>query len=95
MKQIETVGRTTLSPSQLERVITQRKNIHAHLFEKQAQWHCFYFTFNDVQGSHGSMGSHIHYISSLWRLDLKKIWSEFEKKDHPWQGVHIPYDHEG
>lgn len=75
-------------------VFQERKRIHVHLFEKDEEWHCFYFTWRDTESSnesHWKHGSHLHYISHLWpNLVKRQVWESFDWRNVETQGsVHI------
>lgn len=76
----------------------ERKNINAHLFERNEEWHLFYFTYDDINAGakgkrpHWSAGDHIHYISHLWALDKEYLWQQIISSDkRPFNGIHIRY----
>lgn len=50
-------------------ILRERRRIHVHFFERDAQWHCFYFSYTDIPSddtSHWKHGDHLHYVSHLW-----------------------------
>lgn len=64
---ITKIGDSTLSDGQLKNVINQRKVLLGKFVEKGADWHCFVYTYDSINGKEkGDWGSHIHYISSKW-----------------------------
>ncbi|WP_133271947.1 hypothetical protein [Hymenobacter radiodurans] len=64
---ITKIGNSTLSDGQLKNVINQRKVLLGKFVEKGADWHCFVYTYDSINGKEkGDWGSHIHYISSMW-----------------------------
>ena len=75
----------------------ERRRIHAHLFEKNLMWHCFYFSYDDLQdgsASHWEHGAHIHYVSYLWPKYSSKeeIWSLFDTRHTKVSGaVHVRF----
>ena len=63
--------------------LLERRYIHAHLFECGSDWHCFYFSHQDIEPSrnHWKYGCHLHYISHLWpHLKKRLIWNKFNKR---------------
>ena len=64
--------------------LLERRWIHAHLFECGSNWHCFYFSHQDIEpgtGNHWEYGCHLHYISHLWPNKKKRwIWDKFNKR---------------
>ncbi len=77
--------------------LIQRKYLHVHLFEYSNEWHCFYFTHQDIEpasNNHWKNGSHLHYVSHLWSgLKKRFIWSKFNTRsiDIP-DRLHIRFD---
>ena len=61
-----------------------RKRSHIHLFERDAEWHLFYYTYRDLEAkgkSHWKGGPHLHYISHLWtRYAKDKILTLFDQR---------------
>lgn len=61
-----------------------RRYIHIHLFEYGSDWHCFYFSHDDIDpedGNHWKYGCHLHYVSHLWpNLKKGQIWKQFNKR---------------
>ena len=76
--------------------LLERKYIHVHFFEFSSDWHCFYFTHQDIEPTknHWKYGCHLHYISHLW-TGLKKrwVWSKFNKRSTDISGsLHIKFE---
>ena len=65
-------------------ILLERRYIHVHLFEHGLDWHCFYFSHQDIEpasANHWKHGCHLHYISHLWpKLKKRWIWSKFNKR---------------
>ena len=84
-------------------IFRERKALHAHLFIKDNEWHCFYFDFKDIEESiknHWKHGCHIHYISSLWgQRSPQEMWEALELRQTRIPGkYHIkfePYEYPG
>ena len=92
-KEVYVGGETNLSEGQLKSAITQRKRIHVHFFDKNDDWHCFYFTFSDVKGDHWNEQEHIHYISKLWTLSKEAVKEALlSERRHRQVGEHVKYD---
>jgi hypothetical protein len=77
--------------------LLERKYIHVHLFEFSSDWHCFYFTHQDIEptsANHWKHGCHLHYISHLWPgLNKRWIWSKFNKRSTDISGsLHIKFE---
>ena len=68
----------------LPSLLLERRHIHVHLFERRSTWHCFYFSYDDIEGldkNHWAHGPHLHYVSHLWPNHTKdRIWSSFDKR---------------
>ena len=68
----------------LPSLLLERRHIHVHLFERRAVWHCFYFSFDDIEPigkNHWAYGSHLHYVSHLWPNHRKdRIWRAFDRR---------------
>lgn len=64
--------------------LLERRYIHVHLFEHGSDWHCFYFSHQDIEPvstNHWEYGCHLHYISYLWsQLRKRWIWYKFNKR---------------
>lgn len=77
-------------------ILLERRYIHVHLFEHGSDWHCFYFSHQDIDPAttnHWKHGCHLHYISHLWP-ELKKrwIWSKFNRRfTQIWGSLHIRF----
>ena len=77
--------------------LLERRYIHVHLFEYSSEWHCFYFSYKDIEPAntnHWKYGSHLHYISYLWPgLKKRWIWSKFNKRFTDISGsLHIRFE---
>jgi len=77
--------------------LSQRRYIHAHLFECGSDWHCFYFSHQDIEpadANHWKYGCHVHYISHLWpNLGKRWIWNKFNKRYTEISGsLHIRFE---
>ena len=87
-------GNPRLFTSKIDRIIEERKRYHVHLFEKDKEWHIFYYTYKDLDSGkqgHWELGSHLHYISYLWvNFRKRQIWDSFDKRTTDIHGgVHI------
>jgi hypothetical protein len=75
----------------------QRKCISAHLFEKDDEWHLFYFDYKDAFSplgkNHYEHGPHIHYISHLWGKIINKdnLWMMLDQRQTKIDSIHIKY----
>jgi len=91
---IETIGDTSLTEAQLAKVIAERKRMHIHIFEKGQEYHCLYATFRDIDGKHGRLGGHLHYVSHLWGIKKNALIRNLKQKKHQSIGTHIKFDSE-
>ena len=75
----------------------ERRHISAHLFQRDLEWHCFYFSYSDIEEedsqNHWKHGTHLHYVSHLWpRYDRDQIWDQFDKRSTDIPGnLHIRF----
>jgi hypothetical protein len=72
----------------------ERKRVHAHMFQRGAKWHCFFFDLNDLTDP--DRGPHMHYISHRWAdVSLEAVWNAFDERHQSIpRGVHIQYREE-
>ena len=74
-------------------IFEERKNYMVHLFENGEKWHCFYYTYKDMEPSDTNSwkyGPHLHYVSYLWPdYGKRQVWESFDKREHNIEGVHI------
>jgi hypothetical protein len=67
------------------------------MFEHGADWHCFYFTHDDINpenSNHWKYGCHLHYVSHLWpNLNKAWVWKCFNKRATDISGsLHIRFE---
>ena len=77
--------------------LLERRYIHVHLFEYSSNWHCFYFSHDDINPegtNHWKYGCHLHYVSHLWSNFKKgQIWKAFNKRSTEISGnLHIKFE---
>jgi hypothetical protein len=94
--QITTIGETELTAGQIGQAIEHRKVTVSKFFDKGDDWHCFFFTYNSINGKeagiHGAT-PHMHYISSRWTLAREFVVQQLKSKDYSLPGLpHVPYD---
>lgn len=74
-------------------IFEERKNYMVHLFENEDKWHCFFYTYKDMESGgkgHWVNGSHLHLINYLWpEYRKRQVWESFDKREHNIEGVHI------
>lgn len=90
-------GRVEQMPRKFFNLLRERKVINVHLFESGSQWHCFFFTYSDideVSENHWEGGPHIHYVSHIWpRLNRNTLWESLNRRrERASSGVHIKFD---
>jgi len=78
----------------VHQAFSERRRICVHLFENNDQWHCFYFSYQDMgsrEQPHWRYGDHIHYVSYLWPNHTKdEIWGSFDvRKTNISDSIHI------
>ncbi len=77
--------------------LMERRYIHVHLFEYSSNWHCFYFSHDDIEpgeNNHWKYGCHLHYVSHLWpNFNKGQIWNAFNKRSTEISGnLHIKFE---
>ncbi len=77
-------GRLRKVSKKLNSLFIQRRHIHVHLLERDSEWHCIYFSYEDAESvaeNHWKHGPHFHYVSHLWpNLAKEQIWRSFDKR---------------
>ena len=76
--------------------LLERRYIHVHLFEYGSDWHCLYFSHDDIDpedSNNWTYGCHLHYVSHLWpNLKKGQIWKRFNKRSTEISGnLHIRF----
>lgn len=79
--------------NKIHAIFKERKNYMIHLFESGEKWHCFYYTYKDMESvgkNRWKHGPHLHYVSYLWpEYGKRQVWESFDKRQHNIEGVHI------
>jgi len=79
--------------SKVRSIFAERKKYSVHLFSMGNEWHCFYYTYQDMEcggKSHWALGPHLHYVSHLWpNYRKRQVWESFDSRNINIQGVHI------
>jgi hypothetical protein len=80
--------------SKVHSTFLERRRIHVHLFERPQQWHCFYYSYEDIdteKKNYWKHGAHTHYVSYLWpNYRKKQIWESFDRRSTEISGnIHI------
>ncbi len=82
-------------------LLQERRCIHVHFFNRGTEWHCFWFSYEDIEPTadknHWLHGPHVHYISHLWANYTKAaIWASFDRRKTQISGnLHVrfkPFD---
>jgi len=90
-------GNTRPFSKKLGLLLNERRHINVHLFYRDLEWHCFYFSYDDIEqneNNHWKYGSHLHYISFLWPSYTKEqIWDSFDTRKTKLSGnFHIRFN---
>lgn len=90
-EKVKVVGSTDLSDGQMKQLITKRKIVYAHIFDKDDNWHALLSNFMNVTGKEtwNDGAPHYHYISNKWGITRDKLLSTLEKGEHPASSIHI------
>jgi hypothetical protein len=79
--------------SKIHAIFDERKNYMIHLFESGEKWHCFYYTYKELEPigeNRWKHGPHLHFVNYLWpEYRKRQVWESFNKRKHNIQGVHI------
>lgn len=88
---IETVGDTDLTTGQVKKMITERKVIIAHLFDRGNDWHCLFTTYNSIGGkeNHNNGQPHYHYFSSAFGITRDDFIESMKNGTYKSTSVHI------
>lgn len=83
--------------TKIRSTLLERRYIHVHLFEHGLDWHCFYFSYQDIEPAstnHWEYGCHLHYISHLWpQLRKRWVWNKFNQRSTRISGsLHIRFE---
>jgi hypothetical protein len=77
----------------------QRKSMHVHVFLDGAEWHCFYFTWEDAvardigRAPHWKHGDHLHYTSHLFTTrTVDEVVKELHERRTTVRGEHISFE---
>ena len=68
----------------LKAILLQRRYLHAHLFQNKEEWHCFYFSFSELEvtNNHWKNGPHIHYVNNLMsNLGVDDLWNCIDQRN--------------
>jgi hypothetical protein len=76
---------------QVNRVFAERRHNSIHWFGRKNEWHCLYFSFEDIRDNHWKHGSHAHYISHVWGMERKDVWEALKEKNINLPSAHIRF----
>ena len=83
--------------TRINQLFKDRRYLVSHFFPKldASKWHLIYFDQRDTSkhDSHWKVGSHIHFVSSLWQnISIEEIWTKIhEEKPKFSSAIHISY----
>lgn len=82
---INVFSKTKLSEGQLKQFIQHRKVIVSIFLDKEEDWHCFFTTYNNLDGGETWLGvkqPHFHYISSRFGITREKAINELKSEKY-------------
>jgi len=87
-------GKIKQFSAKLHQIFEERKHYMVHLLEKGKEWHCFHYTYKDMEADekgHWKHGSHLHYVSYLWpEYTKRRVWEAFDQRSNDIRGsLHI------
>lgn len=88
---IKTIGETDLTNGQIKKLINERKVIIAHFLDKGGDWHCFFITYNSIDGKENYKDGqpHFHYISSAFGITRMDFIKSMENGNYKSTSIHI------
>lgn len=89
--EVETIGKTDLTKGEIKSMIEQRKVVVAHFFDKGDKWHCFFTTYNSLQGKESWKNgqAHFHYFSSAFGITRDEFIESIKNGQHKSTPIHI------
>ncbi len=90
-------GKPKTFTKKVHSTMLERRHISVHFFERGLEWHCFYFSYDDIksnEGNHWEYGSHLHYVSHLWpEYSKDQVLTQFDKRSTDISGnFHIRFE---
>lgn len=90
-------GDTNSVTKKINTLFLQRRHIYVHMFRHENEWHCFYFSDNDIETekeNHWKLGAHLHYINYLWtNYSYEEVWKKFDIRKTEIPGnIHIKFN---
>lgn len=88
---VKIIGDTELTEGQVKKMINERKVIIAHFLDRGDEWHCFFITYNSIEGkeNHKNGQPHFHYISRAFGITRDDFIKSMENGNYKSTSVHI------
>lgn len=88
---VKTIGETELTDGQVKKMLTERKVVVAHFFDRGNDWHCLFTTYNSIGGkeNHNNGQPHFHYFSSAFGITREDFIKSMKCGDYRSTSVHI------
>jgi hypothetical protein len=66
-----------------------------HIFAHSEEWHCFFFSFDDIADDENPWegGSHVHFVNHVFdpRVKRKAVWRQLAERRHGVPKVHVRF----
>lgn len=81
---ITKVGKSPLTDGQLKQALNHRKIIISKFFGDETSWHCFFLTFDSLNGIEKWKGGkpHYHYISDKFGIPRQSVINQLKSKKY-------------
>lgn len=88
---VKIIGDTELTEGQVKKMINERKVIIAHFLDRGDDWHCFFITYNSIEGkeNHKNGQPHFHYISRAFGITRDDFIKSMENGNYKSTSVHV------
>lgn len=88
---IEKIGKSEFKDGELKNIFLQRKVIDSHFLEKEDFWHCFFITYNSINGEENWQNGqpHFHYISSSFNISKNDFIESLKNGKYISTSIHI------
>ncbi|KAA6345769.1 hypothetical protein EZS27_006705 [termite gut metagenome] len=88
---IHKIGETDMTDGEIKNMIESRKVIVSHFLEREAEWHCFFTTYNGLGGKENYKDgqAHFHYISSSFGISKDDFIESMRSGNYKSTSVHI------
>jgi hypothetical protein len=82
--EVKVIGETELSQGQIKNAIDYRTVIISRFLDKGEKWHCFFLTFQSLNGKeiYKDGQPHLHFISHTWGLSRDYVLEQLRSKDY-------------